>query len=77
MEVLKEHEETVGSDGCVHHRDCGSGFRHVKTHQIVHFKHVQFIARQLHPNKAVSAPRTTTTAKQMQTIPFWYSLSVG
>ena len=46
LPITKDHKETSEGDRYIHHSDCDDGFRgykHVKTHQIVHFQHVQFI----------------------------------
>lgn len=74
MEVLKEHEENFGRDGCVHYLYFSNGFKYVKNHKSVCFKHVKFIARLLYLSKAVNIPQTTTTTKQLQTILPWCSL---
>ena len=54
--IAKEHQETLGSNGCVRQLVCNNGFMGVyvfKTHQIVGFKYVQFIEYQLRRGRAV------------------------
>lgn len=53
-EDYKENKETFGGDEYVHYLDVYMYIKVTcdKTHQIIHFKHVQFIVCQLHLNKA-------------------------
>ena len=47
----------MGNDGCVHYLDVvmvSQVYTHVKTYQIIYFKHVQFTLCQLYLNEAVS-----------------------
>ena len=54
--ITEEHEETSEDDGKVCYLDCANSFMGVYkclTHQIVHFKYVQFIVCQLYHKKDV------------------------
>lgn len=46
-------EDPFGGDGFVCYLDCGDGFMvcpDIRTHQVVHFKYVHFMERQLYFN---------------------------
>ena len=57
----KRYKKTLGSDNYVHCLNCGAScldeYAQVKTHQLVHFKYVQFIICQLYFNKALKSKK--------------------